>query len=170
MFRLFHSFVVTLTPVLVALSFVPVQSPAQPPSQTLLLRDGTDLTGQLVGADDRGITFRERDGDIRHFRFEEVQSINFHRGGEQREGAPPPPPPPPGPAAYPNAGPRPHAMVIPAGAEIAIRTNENIDSRDASESRSYSAEVSRDVAGTNGGIVIPRGSMAWLVIRRVRDN
>lgn len=130
---------------------------AQPPSQTLTLRNGTRLTGNLVGADDRDITFRERDGDVRHFRFDEVQSVDFFEGDRDR--------------ARDNGRNYDSArMTIPAGADVAIRTNEDIDTRDANETRSYMGEVDRDVADVNGHIVIPRGSPAWLVVRRVRDN
>jgi hypothetical protein len=125
----------------------------------------------LVGADDRDVTFRERDGDIRHFRFDEIQSVLFNPGGRNFDSGrnyPPPPPPPPPPRQeqrYDRGN-----MIVPAGADVAIRTNESIDSRDASESRSYEAEVDRDVPDTNGNVVIPRGSRAWLVVRRIRDN
>ena len=61
-------------------------------------------------------------------------------------------------------------MSVPAGAEIAIRTNEGIDSRDASEARSYAAQVDRDVVDINGNIVIPRGSDARLVVRNIGGN
>jgi hypothetical protein len=148
---------------------------AQSARQTIVLRDGKQLTGSLVAADDHEVTFRERDGDLRHFRFDEIQALNFlqdRSDGRARYPeavpAPPPPPPPQPPADYDRSEAR--RMVVPAGAELAIRTNENIDSRDASESRSYAAQVDRDVADTNGRIVIPRGSEAWLVVRRVRDN
>jgi len=146
---------------------------AQSGRQTIVLRDGRQLTGSMVGADDHEVTFRERDGDLRHFRFDEIQSLNFlqdRADGRARypEAAPPPPPPPPPPADYDRSEGR--RMVVPAGTELSIRTNENIDSRDASESRSYAAQVDRDIADTNGRIVIPRGSEAWLVVRRVRDN
>jgi hypothetical protein len=163
--------------------FIPAALFAQGPTQTIVLRDGTQLTGKIVSADDHDMTFRERDGDMRHFNFDQVQSINFNqvrdydRGGQyrdQREQAPPPPPPP-GPGAYPSYPPQAAYqgdgdrnrgfMMVPAGAEISIRTNEGIDAHDAAEGRSYSAQVARDVADTNGRIVIPRGSDARLMVR-----
>jgi hypothetical protein len=158
---------------LIPLLLVPAGLQAQPPRQTIVLRDGRQLTGNVVSADDHDVTFRERDGDLRHFRFDEIQSLNFladRDDGRARypEAAPAPPPPPP--ANDRNDGRGEARIIVPAGAEVAIRTNENIDSRDASGSRSYAAQVDRDIADTNGRIVIPRGSEAWLMVRRAGDN
>ena len=162
--------------------FIPAALFAQGPTQTIVLRDGTQLTGKIVSADDHDMTFRERDGDMRHFNFDQVQSINFNqvrdydRGGQyrdQREQAPPPPPPPayPPQAAYQGDGDRNRGfMMVPAGAEISIRTNEGIDAHDAAEGRSYSAQVARDVVDTNGRIVIPRGSDARLIVRNTGNQ
>jgi hypothetical protein len=142
-------------------AFVPIALWAQQPNQTIILRDGTQITGSLVNSDGREITFRERNGDNRRFRFDQVQSINFiqdrddHDHGRDRDRGRD------SDQAY---------MAVPAGTEVAIRTNENIDSRDASDSRSYSAQVDRDIADTAGNIVIPRGSEARLVVRRVGNN
>jgi hypothetical protein len=63
-----------------------------------------------------------------------------------------------------------NAIDVPAGTEIAVRTNEAIDARDASQGTSYAAQVDRDVVDTAGNIIIPRGSEARLVVRRVNGN
>jgi hypothetical protein len=173
-----------VTALMIPAIFIPGALWAQGPTQTITLRDGKQLTGRIVSADDHDMTFRERDGDMRHFNFGEVQSINFShqqdydRGGNYREPADrQPPPPPPGPGAYapPQAAYRDGDanrgfMTVPAGADVSIRTNEGIDSREASEGRSYSAQVARDVADTNGRIVIPRGSDARLVVRNIGNK
>ncbi len=54
---------------------------------------------------------------------------------------------------------------IPAGAELAVRTNEKIDSKSATEGRTYSAEISRDVMDDAGNLFIPKGSEAQLVVK-----
>lgn len=184
-----------LTALMIPAILVPGALLAQGPTQTITLRDGRQVTGKIVNADDHDLTFRERDGDMRHFNFRDVQSINFNqvqdydRGGNYRDPAyqapPPPPPPPPGPGAYappsypPQAAYRdrdasnrngPGYMTVPAGADVSIRTNEGIDAHDAAEGRSYSAQVARDVVDTNGNIVIPRGSEARLVVRNVGNK
>jgi hypothetical protein len=61
-------------------------------------------------------------------------------------------------------------MTLPAGTAIAVRTNESIDTRDASHGTSYSAQVDRDITGADGNVLIPRGSEARLVVRRINDN
>jgi len=62
-----------------------------------------------------------------------------------------------------------YALLQP-GTQIAVRTDERIDSRDATEGRTYTANISQDVVDENGRVVIPRGSQAALVIRRVNEG
>jgi hypothetical protein len=59
---------------------------------------------------------------------------------------------------------------VPAGAEIAVRTNESIDANHPSDSRIYSAVVDRDVMDNSGRVVIPRGSDAELIMRNSADD
>jgi hypothetical protein len=167
-----------LTALMIPAIFIPGALLAQGPTQTITLRDGRQLTGKIVNADDHDVTFRERDGDMRHFNFGEVESISFNhvqdydRGGNYRDPAYNAPPPPPGPGAYAQPSyPRQAAyMTVPAGADVSIRTNEGIDARDASDGRSYAAQVARDVVDTNGNVVIPRGSEARLVVRNIGNQ
>ena len=49
-------------------------------------------------------------------------------------------------------------MVLPSGTQIAVRTNEAIDSTTASQSTRYTAEVVNDVKGSGGEVLIPKGS------------
>ena len=56
---------------------------------------------------------------------------------------------------------------VPAGTAISVRTNEAIDSRNASEGQTYSAIVVDDVKGSSGEILVPKNSDAQLVIRKV---
>jgi hypothetical protein len=165
-----------LSTILIPAILIPIGLFAQGPTQTVQLRDGSQVTGRMLGSDGRDITFQERDGDTRHFRYDEVQAITFNeprdydRSGQNRDydrerrdqPYPPPPPPPPGAASG--------YISVPAGTEVSIRTDENIDSRDASDSRSYAAQVASDVVDPNGGIVVPRGSEARLVVRSIGDN
>ncbi len=57
--------------------------------------------------------------------------------------------------------------VIPAGTELQIRTNENIQADSQSAGRSYAAEISRDVLGQNGQVLIPKASPAQLTVQNV---
>jgi hypothetical protein len=56
---------------------------------------------------------------------------------------------------------------LPAGTEIAVRTNETIDSQNTNEGQLFPAEVEQDVVDSSGRVVIPKGSQAELTIRNV---
>ena len=62
------------------------------------------------------------------------------------------------------------SRVVPAGTEVSVRTNETIESLTATEGRTYSATVARDIVDNNGTVLIPRGSDAQLVIRNVSQG
>src|SRR5215471_11164257 len=66
------------------------------------------------------------------------------------------------------AGPA-HAQVIPVGTTIDVRTEQRIDTRD-SNGRVFHGAVEHDVFGRNGNLVIPRGSDAELIVRRISEN
>jgi hypothetical protein len=54
---------------------------------------------------------------------------------------------------------------IPSGTELAIRTNETIDtSAGDATGRTYSAEITREVQSSNGRVLIPKGSPATLAV------
>ncbi len=60
--------------------------------------------------------------------------------------------------------------VLPEGTQIAIRTNENIDSKTAQVGQTFSAEVAEDVLGSNGQVEIPKRSPATLILRSVKTG
>src|SRR6266850_8374282 len=61
-------------------------------------------------------------------------------------------------------------VVLPVGTEVAVRTNERIDSRDVVEAQTFSAQIEEDIRDTDGSVAIPRGSDVRLVTRRVEVN
>lgn len=61
-------------------------------------------------------------------------------------------------------------VMLPAGTEVAVRTNERIDSRDVVEGQTFSAQVNEDIRDQGGSIVIPRGSDVRLITRRLEGN
>jgi hypothetical protein len=152
--------------------------------ETILLRDGTSFDGRMTGATERSITFRDNSGQMHRFDVDRVQSIQFagpngagsyggNYPGNNNTGAPAAPPADNQHGAYQGSaktGAGRNAVDIPAGTEIAVRTNESIDARDTSQGTSYAAQVDRDVVDTAGNVIIPRGSEARLVVRRVKDN
>ncbi|HEY1262101.1 MAG TPA: hypothetical protein VGF06_01185 [Terriglobales bacterium] len=63
------------------------------------------------------------------------------------------------------AAPAADNMVVPAGTQLNIRTNEKIDSNTAQVGQTFSAVVDQDVAGPNGEVLVPKGSDATLILR-----
>jgi hypothetical protein len=61
-------------------------------------------------------------------------------------------------------------VVLPPGTEIALRTEQRIDSREVVEGQTFPAEIAEDVRDTDGSIAIPRGSEASLITRRLEGN
>lgn len=70
-------------------------------------------------------------------------------------------------SAAPN---RREGMVVPSGTEISVRTNEAIDSTTASEGRKFSGAVEKDVTGSGGQVLIPKGSPAELTVNKVSSG
>lgn len=62
------------------------------------------------------------------------------------------------------------AMVVPTGSEIAVRTNEAIDSTTARANQKFSGTVEQDVTGSNGEVLVPKGSPAELIVRQVSSG
>ena len=54
--------------------------------------------------------------------------------------------------------------VIPAGTQLAVRTNEAISSEQAEPGKTYSAEITNDVIDQTGKVLIPRGARAELAV------
>ena len=61
-------------------------------------------------------------------------------------------------------------VVLPAGTELALRTNERIDSREVVQGQTFSAQIAEDIRDTDGSVAIPRGSDAKLITRRLEGN
>jgi hypothetical protein len=166
-------------------ALLPIAAIAQ---ETITLRDGTTYDGRMTGSTERSITFRDNSGQMHRFDVDGVARIQFSgpnransSGGEYPGNNSYPPaaenqpenshPNPSGAReAYSSSHARGYSVTVPAGASIAVRTNETIDTRDVSQGTSYSAQVDRDITGPDGNVLIPRGSEARLVVRRINDN
>jgi len=141
-------------------------------SDTLILQNGTTFSGTLTGANTRTITFRDRDGHTRRFAVGDVEAVQFgdapYRGYRRDNRYPD--------QGYPNQGNRGYdqarmeRVVLPAGTEIAVRTNERIDVKDVVQGQTFSAQIDQDVRDTDGSIAIPRRSDARLIARRVEKD
>ena len=60
--------------------------------------------------------------------------------------------------------------IIPSGTQLAIRTNEAIDSKTARAGQQFSAVMAEDVRDRSGAVAIPRGSDVALVIRSTEGS
>ncbi|MBV9088165.1 MAG: hypothetical protein JO187_12240 [Acidobacteria bacterium] len=149
---------------LAAVAFAMLFTCAALATDTLVMRDGSSHTGTFVSATATYITFREG-RTLHRYPRSRVQSLDFGTG---TLGAAPV-----GPGASvlgANQGtalPGRNPVTLPSGTEIEVLTNQAIDSKNANEGQSFSADVSQNVLNSAGQVVIPRGSPAELVIRRV---
>ncbi|MCU1342327.1 MAG: hypothetical protein JWN92_1750 [Candidatus Acidoferrum typicum] len=58
-------------------------------------------------------------------------------------------------------------VILPAGTELALMTNQRIDSREVVKGQTFSAQIAEDIRDTEGSFSIPRGSDASLFSRGV---
>jgi hypothetical protein len=112
-------------------------------NDTVTLRNGKIYSGKFTGGDP--LAFKDNLGILYEFPREDVESLVLSTAGVA-------PAPPPG------------AKVIPSGTEIRIRTDEKIDSDNASAGQRFSAEVVDAVDDLTGGVAIPAHSKAKLLI------
>jgi hypothetical protein len=149
-----------------------VSAPGQ--QATVVLRDGTRYAGTVTSSTTTQVTLAGDGANSRTFDMKDVKSIEY--------GTPSAPVAPPAaramapeaerrsaPAAAQERAPeraprRAPSIQLPVGTEVAVRTNETIDSKKAVEGQSYSADVSKDILDSSGSVVIPRGANADVVI------
>jgi hypothetical protein len=155
-------------------------------SDTLILRNGTTVPGTLTGATGNTIMFRDRRGGMHRYSVRDVESVQFGDAPDDSRGGP-------GGYGQPNDDRRDdrgngndqgyrnqdnggydearmERVVLPMGTEVALSTNQRIDSKDVVEGQTFSAQVAEDIRDSEGSIAIPRGSEATLVTRRLEGN
>ncbi len=163
-------------------------SSSDKPQATVVMRDGTTVTGTVVASSPSEITIADNDNTSRTIPMKQVKSVEYS-DSPQASAAPEPKSAAPAPAAPapPTAPPtqqmqarthenhyhpprsviRTKTYVLPAGTEIPVRVEETIDSGKAVEGQTYAAEVTKDVLDEAGEVVIPTGSNAKVVIKSV---
>jgi hypothetical protein len=114
-------------------------------NDTVTLRNGKVYSGKFTGADP--LAFKDNLGILYQFPRKDVESLVLSTSEVVQSKAPPP-----------------GAKVIPTGTEIHIRTNEKIDSDNASPGQRFSAEVVDPVTDMGGTVTIPAHSPAKLLI------
>jgi hypothetical protein len=146
---------------------------------TVLMRDGTSVSGTVLSSSAAEIQLAGDDKANRTIPMAQVRSIEY-------DDTPPAASPTPAantspaPATAP-ARPRPvphrdhyhpeesaittRTYELPVGTEISVRTEDTIDSERAVEGQTFPAEVTKDVMDAAGNVVIPAGSNAQIVIR-----
>jgi hypothetical protein len=130
----------------------------------VVLRDGTVIVGDFVSGSPQNVVVQDNNGVRRRFDLNQVRSIEFGderampaRGGDSADRM--------------NRDRYPHDWaVLPPGTSISVRTDEDIDSRNAAEGRTFPASILQDVLDADGRVLIPRGSPATLVVRRVNES
>jgi hypothetical protein len=167
-------------------------------SDTVILRDGASYSGQFTAANGAQIAFTDGQGVEYKFPVTDVQSLVFSRGqdivtlrnGKTYSGQYN------GPeyiafrdgqgidysfplrdvetvvftqTAAPSAS-AGVARVIPRGTEIVVRNDDTIDSENASPGQLFAAVVTEDVPDSAGGVAIPAGTRARLVVRNITSG
>ena len=152
---------------------------------TVMLRDGKTISGTVQSSSSSQMQIMGDDGVVQTVPMSQVRSVEYADAEPTSAAAPASAPAPgavpasaPAPAAAPDLDPghdRHHyhadaaaittkTFVVPAGTDIAVRTEETIDSGHAAEGQTYAAEVTRDVRDSDGNCVIPHGANAQLRI------
>lgn len=140
------------------------------PHATVLLRDGTRISGTVTATTPSGITLMGDDKASHTLSMAQVRSVSYDE--PQQPGAQP------GVANSAAADPvhdehyhpplaaiQSKTYTLPAGSLLPVRTEETIDAAVATGGQTYAAEVTKDVLDAQGAVVIPRGSNAQIIIR-----
>ncbi len=149
-------------------------------AERLVLRDGSVVNGRFVSGSSDNIVFQDERGVRRQFSVSNIQSIDFNDNGPttgpgysnsnssgdlNRRG--------PGDSRRAMSGSANRldsSLEIPAGSQISVRSDQDINAETAVVGRTYPASIVQDVTGPSGDVVIPRGSPAQLVIRDVNES
>jgi hypothetical protein len=116
-----------------------------PSGDVVTLRSGKSCSGHFTGSDP--VAFSDAQGIQYQFPVSDLDAIIFNHARTA--------PPPSG------------AKVIPSGSNLLVRTNETIDSTNSYQGQTYSATIAEDVSDTAGGVAIPAGSPAQMLVRSI---
>lgn len=126
-------------------------------ADTITMKDGATHVGTIVSTTSHSVSFREK-GVAHRYLKSNIQSISFDDESS---------------AATPATGSRLGAGTreanLPAGTEITVMSNQEIDSSSGNEGQTFPADVAADVTNPSGQVIIPKGSEAELVIRNVKS-
>lgn len=142
---------------------------------TVTMKDGTVNQGSVVSSSDKEITIAGDDKITRTIPMDQVRSIEYadtteplnaadEMMPEREKAANSAAPMRKAPSAAPVEKPKP-VLELPAGTEIAVRTDVAIDSATADEGQTFPCEVTKDAMDAAGNIVIPARSSAQVIIK-----
>ena len=145
------------------------------PHATIMMRDGTTLSGTVTGTSSAEISLTGDDNSKHTVPMAQVKSIEYDDTA---------PPQPAGTSTQPASPARAASDAVhehhyhptraeihtktyqlPVGTQVSVRTEETIDSATAVEGQTYAAEIADDVVDAANDVVIPHGSNAQIVIR-----
>lgn len=158
---------------------------ASGPHATVLMRDGSTLSGMVTATSPAEITLAGDDNTTHAVPMAQVKTIEYDDTAPTQTGATQTPatqggstPAQPASAAraasdsyhehhYHPTRAEIHTKTyeLPAGTQVSVRSEETIDSATAAEGQTYAAEITDDVLDANGDVVIPHGSNAQIIIR-----
>ena len=123
-------------------------------ADTLIMRDGTRVSGRVVSVAARTITFEDASGVSRRYNANQVDALEFTPASQRND-------------AVGTSGSSRRLEILPSGTELTVRTAEDIDSSTAVVGQTFSAIVERDIRGESDDVIIPTGSHAVLVVRQI---
>jgi hypothetical protein len=126
-------------------------------ADTLILRDGTRVSGRVVSIAARMITFEDLSGVSHRYDATEVDALEFTSVSQQQS------------AKRTNEDTQ-RIESVPSGTELTVRTVEAIDSSSAVVDQTFAAIVEHDIVGESEDVIIPAGSHAVLVVREVSSG
>jgi hypothetical protein len=153
---------------------------ASGPHATVLMRDGSTLTGTVTATSPVEITLAGDDNTTHKVAMAQVKSIEYDDtaatpAASTQSGSAPAQPASAARAAsdsyhehhYHPTRSEIHTRTyeLLAGTQVSVRSEETIDSATAAEGQTYAAEITDDVLDANGDVVIPHGSNAQIIIR-----
>ncbi len=124
---------------------------------TVVLKDGGSFSGTVANSDTTAITLKAANGETRTYPMSQVNSVQYAADASQPLAAPPPSVPDP-------------IRTLPAATTIMVRNNDTIRAGSTQAGQTFPAVIVRDVIGSDGGVAIPKGADATLVVRAAKGQ
>jgi hypothetical protein len=147
------------------------------PHATVQLKDGTSVSGTVASTTASEIRITGDDNVTHAIPMSQVQSVDYGDAAAASEPAKPGAAPKmagsaarPAPARRPASRPTAdditsETRVLPSGTEISVQTDETIDGSTAADGQTFAADVTQAVRDEKGGVVIPAGAKAQVIIK-----